>query len=229
MLTRIHRQLRRVLCPPLHSPDVKVAYEFLGNSYGGWPLLGSTPANSLIFSFGVGQDISFDLAAVQKFLCRVHAFDPTPKSREWIARQQLPADLVFHPVGIAAYDGQAEFYAPQQDGHVSFSISPSRGAAARPPVIANVMRLQTIIDQLGLGYPDILKMDIEGFEYDVVKDMILGRIRPSQLLIEFHHGMYGISNEKTIYAVRLILQSNYRLFFVSETGREYGFLKVANN
>jgi len=34
---------------------------------------------------------------------------------------------------------------------------------------------------------DLLKMDIEGAEYDVLADMISQRIPVKQLLVEFHH------------------------------------------
>lgn len=34
---------------------------------------------------------------------------------------------------------------------------------------------------------DILKIDIEGSEYDVIEDLINSKIRPKELLNEFHH------------------------------------------
>ena len=47
--------------------------------------------------------------------------------------------------------------------------------------------------------------------------------RPSQLCIEFHHGMHGFTDDDTRRAVALLKAAGYVLFYVSETGREYGF------
>lgn len=55
---------------------------FLGTRYGGFHL----PTNcalrddSIVYNFGVGEDISFDVALVENFGCKVHLFDPTPRA-----------------------------------------------------------------------------------------------------------------------------------------------------
>jgi len=36
-------------------------------------------ATAVVYSLGIGEDISFDLALIEKYGARVHAFDPTPK------------------------------------------------------------------------------------------------------------------------------------------------------
>ena len=45
---------------------------------------------SVIYSFGIGYDISFDLSIITKFNVPVHAFDPTPRSIQWLRDQKLP-------------------------------------------------------------------------------------------------------------------------------------------
>lgn len=40
--------------------------------------------NSVIYSFGTGRDLSFDLALIDRHGARVHAFDPTPASVQWV-------------------------------------------------------------------------------------------------------------------------------------------------
>jgi FkbM family methyltransferase len=204
---------------------VNLPFDFLGTKYGGWPLLASTPRGAVVYSFGIGEDISFDLGAIERFGCLVHGFDPTPRSLAWVRRQTLPEQFAFHPIGIAAEDGEAEFFAPAIDGHVSFSASPSSPAVGKP-IKAPVMRLETILSRFNHRAPAILKMDIEGFEYGVIDDILAGSLRPSQLLVEFHHGMYdGIGKEKTIAAVDALRNAGYRIFYVSDAGREYGFCR----
>ena len=72
-----------------------------------------------MYSVGIGEDISFDLALMAQFNCRVFAFDPTPKSLEWLKRQELPEGFQSFAVGLADYDGQAELFAPPNSEHVS--------------------------------------------------------------------------------------------------------------
>lgn len=225
MLNVLKQTARRLLRPPLHRPEVKPAYDVLGTEYGGWPLLRKeTSRGALIYSFGIGEDISFDLAAIAKYGCRVRGFDPTPKSMTWLQAQSLPADFTFHPVGIGNHDGEANFFAPVEEGHVSFSASPNPTATQGEPILAKVMRLQSIVASNGGEPPVILKMDIEGFEYDVIFDILDGLIRPQQFLVEFHHGMYGIPSARTIEAVQLLRGAGYKLFYVSSGGHEYAFV-----
>jgi len=216
---------RRVLRPPLHGPEVRLAHDFLGTDYGGWPLLSEyTPPGPLIFSFGVGEDISFDLAAIDRFSATVHAFDPTPRSLAWIRQQRLPERFHFHPIGIAAEDGSAEFFAPTRDVNVSYSASPNKGSDPALAVRAPVKRLSTILAELGTPTPDVLKMDIEGFEYDVLPDILSSGLRPPQILVEFHHRMYGYPNNRTEDAVNRLRKAGYLLYFVSESTHEYAFV-----
>lgn len=225
MLRQLKALARSVLRPPLHAAEVALPHTVLGTEYGGWPLLDTlTPKSPLIYAFGVGEDISFDLAAIERYDARVIAFDPTPRCGAWIARQSLPSNFSFQPIGLADTDGEAQFFAPEESEHVSFSSQPAKASDPALAVTAPVKRLSTIIDELGTGVPDVLKMDIEGFEYGVLTDMIASGLRPGQLLVEFHHRMYDISNERTQTAVKALQDAGYRLFFVSSGGHEYGFV-----
>lgn len=225
MLRTLKALGRRIVRPPLHRPEVQVDYDVLGTDYGGWPLLRTlTPQAPLIYSFGIGEDISFDLAAVERHDAILHAFDPTPRCLAWIAAQSLPETFHFHPIGLSDSDGEARFFAPSKQQNVSFSAAPADESDPRLAVSAPVKRLATILAELGTPCPDILKMDIEGFEYAVLEDLIGSGIIPSQLLIEFHHRMYGIANARTLAAVDRLRAVGYRIFYVSQSGHEYGFV-----
>jgi FkbM family methyltransferase len=225
MLKQLKSIVRKIVRPPLHKADVHVSYQVLGTEYGGWPLISDlTPRSALIYSFGIGEDISFDLAAIARYDAFVHAFDPTPRCLKWIERQDLPARFQFHPIGISGMDGEVDFFAPQQSEHVSFSAQPAKYSDRLLAVKAPVRRLQTIMDSLGTAIPDVLKMDVEGFEYEVLDDLLSSAVRPMQLLIEFHHYMYGISTKRTQQAVRDLQRAGYEIFYVSDGGHEYGFV-----
>ena len=48
---------------------------------------------SVVYSFGIGDNIAWELAMIEHFGCHVHAFDPTPRSLAWLRQQSLPQQL----------------------------------------------------------------------------------------------------------------------------------------
>jgi FkbM family methyltransferase len=180
--------------------------------------------DSIVYSVGIGTDISFDLALIERYGVTVHAFDPTPKSIAWLRTQQLPARFNWRQVGLAAYDGQASFFPPDNPAFISHTILP-RATAGDRAIQVDVRRLSTLMCDLGHDRLDALKMDIEGAEYDVVDDILTSGVSIKQLLIEFHHRFPDISIDRTRQAVTRLNASGYRIFFVSDTGEEYGFIR----
>jgi FkbM family methyltransferase len=57
-----------------------------GTKYGGFYLPEdiSMPKNPVIYSFGVGEDITFDVFLANKFNSKIHLFDPTPRAKEHV-------------------------------------------------------------------------------------------------------------------------------------------------
>lgn len=204
-----------------------MAFDLMGNAHCAWPLLrDATRHGSLMYSFGIGEDISFDLAAIARYSCLVHGFDPTPRSIAWLSGQDTPPGFHFHPVGIGDRDDQVTFFPPANSEFVSYSAEKAGGPDDAAAVKADVRRLQSLVAMLATPTPDILKMDIEGYEYRVIDDIIAGPIRPAQLLVEFHHGNYNIAADQTRLAVAKLQANNYKIFYVSADGRDYGFALV---
>jgi FkbM family methyltransferase len=220
----LHRALSRWRGTLIHWPDYRRADALrLGSSYGGWTVIPELiDRNSVVYSVGVGSDITFDLALIARFGCAVHAFDPTPMARDWIARQSTPPEFHFHPLGLANEDETVGFVAPRREGWDSFSL-PAAGSDA-PLTLCPVRRLETLVADLGHQQIDVLKMDIEGFEFGVIDDVLAGPIRPGQWLIEFHHTMMHFLPDQTRRAVGQLIAAGYRLFSVSNVGHEYSFV-----
>lgn len=213
--------LRRAAGLILHKPDIKIEAETIGSDYGAHTIpTGVLTPSSIIYSFGIGNDVSFDLGVIGRYGCTVHGFDPTPRSVAWVAGNVSEPRFVFHQLGIGAVDGEDSFEPPKQETHVSYFPTTGTAGAYR----FKVNRLATIMKDLGHGGLDVLKMDVEGFEYAVLADMIASKVRPRTIAVEFHHRMYGIAEAETIAAVRDLRRNGYRLFHVSDTGREYSFI-----
>src|SRR5262249_61484674 len=93
---------------------------------------------------------------------------PTPISAEWLRRQQVDSRFHFHPYGIAARDGVAEFSLPITHG-VSFTML--TGVPSKRTAHGEVYRLATILEKLGHKHIHLLKLDIEGAEYEVIPQL----------------------------------------------------------
>ena len=94
-----------------------------GSDYGGWDIVDQEiNKDSVVYSFGVGEDASFDLSIIDSYGLTVHAFDPTPKSIQWVKSNQFPDNFVMHEYGIADFDGVVSFNPPENPDHVSHTI-----------------------------------------------------------------------------------------------------------
>jgi len=202
-------------------PDCKkVKYEIHGSDYGGWPAVDDVfELNPVVYSFGVGDDITYDLSIIKKYSLNVYAFDPTPKSCEWIEKQSIPDELHFYNYGISDYDGEENFIAPENDSFVSYSaVKSGEGISLK------VKKLSTVMKELNHNTVDVLKMDIEGGEYKVVDDFINENIKPKILLIEFHHRFPEVGLNKTKDTIAFLKSQGYCIFYVSANGEEVGFI-----
>ena len=201
-----------------------------GNRFADWTFLpGLIDKDSVIYSFGVGEDLSFDLQLIKHFQLHVHAFDPSPGSIDWIRKQEdLPAEVHFYPYGLAGKDGNLTFSEPVEPGVHSLRISqPELQSIAGPKVhILPVHRLPTILEKLGHTQIDILKMDIEGAEYEVIEDIIASPVPIIQVLIEFHHRFENIGVQRTKQAISRMNEAGYMIFNVSASGEEISFIKT---
>ena len=202
-----------------------------GNRFAEWTFCpDSLHEDSVIYSFGVGSDISWDLQLINHFNLHIHAFDPSPGSVAWIRDQDLPEEFHFYPYGVAATDGEISFAEPAEPGiHSLFATNPedNAGKGLKQHVLP-VHRLGSILNQLGHSKIDILKMDIEGAEYEVIDDIIALQEPVSQVLIEFHHRFSHIGTERTRQAISKLNRAGYRIFHVSATGEEFSFMKTAS-
>ena len=66
--------------------DCPTCLSRIGSAYGGWFYFPNdvSSENAVIYSFGLGQDLSWDLAMLHRHDCDIWGFDSTPKSlRYW--------------------------------------------------------------------------------------------------------------------------------------------------
>ena len=184
---------------------------------------------SIVYSLGVGEDIAFYLFVIERYGVEVHAFDPTPSSIEMISTADLPNRFHFHPWAITAKDGTLNFYPRvKKDGSKSdimFTMI-AEDASSEDAIEVPAFCLSSALTRLGHSRIDVLKMDIEGAEYEVLEGLLASPIKPNQLLIEFHHRFPAIGIEKTADMIGRLQKAGYKIFAISETGREVSFLQA---
>jgi FkbM family methyltransferase len=195
----------------------------LGNDGARWSIHPTgLSKDSVVYSCGVGEDISFDLELIRRFGVTVHAFDPTPRTVQWLRTQAVPKQFIFHEYGIADRDGCTRFFPPEDPSHVSHSMV--RRKTVTGDIEVPVYRLTTIMNMLGHISIDVLKMDVEGVEYAVLRDVLKSGVCVRQLLVEFHHRWPEIGVSQTREAIRELNRAGYRIFDISPKGEEYSFL-----
>ena len=188
-------------------PDRDLPLVRIGTPYGGWYCCASllTPQSTAVCC-GAGEDVSFDVALNAKWGMRIICVDPTPRSIRHVTsllaagregRQTLiesgplhyemtgfsEANFTFVARAVWSKDGTLELFAPKDPAHVSYSAVNLQGTADRIQVRSS--SLESILKEFGVARLSLLKLDIEGAEYEVLRAMLAAGVLPEQLLIEF--------------------------------------------
>lgn len=164
----------------------------MGDKDSGW-MMHVSPTPQVCYCAGVGQGISFEMELAKMSSRPVLVFDPSPTGIATI-KSIHAENLEFFPVGMAAVAGVVEFSEPVDSGEGSYSVA--RDGIRK--VSFECWDLPTIMRKKGDLSIDLLKMDIEGFEYDIVDRMLRERIPVRQLLVEFHPWLRPGRTWKTI-------------------------------
>ena len=170
------------------NPFVKPKLETVGTEYGGWTYdVSKLTADSIVYSIGLGMDTSWDEGIMAKHGLQVWGCDPTPKSLKYVeSRKELQTDR-FHLIaeGLSTTKHKATFTLPANPEHVSMREGDHTNLGGKVEVQVNT--LENWMETNGQTHMDIVKMDIEGAEYDVIEDWIARDFFPmDQLLVEWH-------------------------------------------
>lgn len=219
------QRLRRSLGRRWREYRLPRGYIRLGTKYGGWWVdRGLISADPLVVDCGLGRDISFDVEFLARFGGTVIGVDPNPESLDW-CRAHCPPEMQLQDRAFWTAPGRTlTFYLPRPsellprgaDG-VSGSLHDSHayvsGGSTRRVLTTD---LAEILENAGREECDVLKLDIEGAEYEVLAGLAtrgwLSRCR--QLLVEFHHGVTHHVLADTQAAVAGVLSAGFHLAHV---------------
>ena len=185
--------------------------EKMGTNYGGWyvPLNMDLNENSIIYSGGVGEDMSFDLLMQQKYNSTIYLIDPTKRARKHFIEVKLyysnkklftggiqqdyysciqslnPNFDKFQYVNIGLWDKKEtlKFYKQNNENYVSQSLV--ENMFGKNYDLVPVDSIKNIMEKHGHKHIDLLKLDIEGAEIKTINQMLDDKIYPTYVLIEF--------------------------------------------
>ncbi len=226
--------LNRLLDQPVLS------HQKIGTGYGGWFVPNGLLNNqSLCYGVGAGEDISFEIELINRYGCEVHCFDPTPRAQRHVDQLHrntingIPtsindtadvcykvdpgclARLHFHAIGLWSQDQSMRFYAPADPAHVSHSILNLQHTIEY--FEADCRTLRTVMQTLGHSNVSLLKLDVEGAEYEILASLVDGRIRPAVLCVEFDEGYNPLDDgymQRILNMVTRVKACGYRLTYV---------------
>lgn len=210
-------------------------YRRLGTTYGGWWIdRAALSREPLLIDCGLGMDISFPTEFLREFGGRAIGVEPSPESLAY-CRPRLPAGMTVLERAFAREAGQhLTFYLPRAREHlpagadgISGSLVDSHayvGGGEKLPVTTTA--LGEVLAGAARDECDVLKLDIEGAEYEVLNDLCArGEIRRvRQLLVEFHHRATHHTDAETDATVAAVERAGFRLMHVE--GRNYIFRRA---
>ena len=179
-------------------------------------------AQSVIYSAGVGDEISFERELVKRFGCNVVLLDPSPMG---VRTMELPENQIpqfkFFPAALAGHTGKLKVALRPNEAEPWFVRND--GAATESFEIPCV-DLQSLMKQNGHTHIDLLKLDIEGSEYDVIDNLLDRGIPVRQVCADFDYGYVpGVRRSQAIRSIVKMAARGYRL--LHQDGSNHLFMR----
>ena len=168
---------------------------------------------SAVISAGAGHDISFELALIRRFGCRVILLDPSPTGMATMAlpENQHP-NLLFVPAALVGCDRKITLHPPANPEEGSYSSVV--GTKTGPTV--DGLSLRTLMKKHGIGQIDLLKIDIEGAEYEVMDSVLRHKLPIPQICVEYHNKVLpGIRTSSTARSLLQFWVGGWRILHKS--------------
>jgi FkbM family methyltransferase len=165
-------------------------------NYGGWML----PADLIepgwvCYSIGAGGDIRFDLDLIERYGVTVRAIEPVAKYVQ-LAIKDAGGDPRFsiEQVALAASDGPVRMQVTHDPD--SESVSPAGLYDSSTFIEVPGRTLASLMAERGDTKVELLKIDVEGGEYDLLPTLDLQALGVKVFAVQLHHtGSVGRAKE----------------------------------
>jgi FkbM family methyltransferase len=189
-----------------------------GNHYGGYYVdLDSINTNDTILDLGVGEDYSFSEFLHLYRDVKVIAVDPTIKALRYNQDKKLNYVTFINKAVYTLDDKDLVLYKNNNPNHVSDSINPDMKSVGSETYTVKTISLKGLIRKY---QPSLIKLDIEGAEYDIYKDCL----GVQQICMETHDYNTNRDNQRDVALINFFTSHNYDIFY--SNGRNiYSFIR----
>lgn len=194
--------------------------KYLGTEYGGWDIdIESINNGDTIIDAGLGEDISF-LEDLKKYRdVNIIGIDPTEKSHIFLKDRKIENFNLIKKAIAPSGINWVRMNKNKNPNHVSESYFNDHGSV--DPNLSYNAECISFTEIISKFSPSLIKMDIEGAEYEVLSECI----GIKQICVEFHH--HCMSNKKiedTEQCIKKMEQNGYKIIS-SRNGIEFTLLK----
>lgn len=157
-------------------------------------------ANSTIIDVGCSHEADLSVFLIDTFGLNAYGVDPTRKHSPSLTSLSAKKNGHFHyfQLAVCSTDGSVTFHESRENE--SGSIRSDHTNVANDTITSYTVEAvtpTTLISRVGAPEIDLLKLDIEGAEYDLLQGIDLKSLRPCrQIFVEFHHHAVDAYSEK---------------------------------
>lgn len=215
------------------EPTVEVTHdvslEYHGSQgYGGWAVpVEVVEQGKCVVDVGLGDNVEFSESLMRCYNYTVHGFDPTPKALAHLSGKCDPR-FVTHPCAVGGENQKRSFFLPNNTAHVSGSLYEEAHLGGET-IEVEVLDMKEVFGRIGRCYIDILKVDIEGAEYDLIASSAFEECSANVgvFCVEFHHRWARFGRRATEEAVKKLTELGFVCVWASpETNEEFTFMNV---
>jgi FkbM family methyltransferase len=159
----------------------------LGSRYGGWKIPDGAVAEAQIcYCIGAGGDVSFDLDLIRRYGAVVRAVDPV-EAYAVAAMEQGAGEPRFsvRQAALTTRDGPVRMQLHHEPG--SKSLSAAGLYDTDDWIEVDGRTLSSLMREFGDDHIDLLKLDVEGSEYELVPTLDLVGLGVKVFSIQLHH------------------------------------------
>lgn len=148
-------------------------------------------SDAVVVDAGCSYEADFSVCLITRHNVRAFGVDPTHKHGEALRalEKRYPGRFTHLPCAIAATDGTLTFHESRVNESGSlFTDHVNVVHDETTSYDVEAVTLGTLLKRMGVQSVDILKLDLEGAEYDLLDRTTAEELKPfKQLFIEFHH------------------------------------------
>ncbi|SEA92472.1 methyltransferase, FkbM family [Prevotella sp. tc2-28] len=227
----VYRKLISYIIRRAHRWEKLYPISRYGNDYGGFFIfdnqLKQKKGNVIVYSFGIGEDLSFSDSIISSMVPEIYAYDPTPKAIDFVNKHKLSNNPHFHffPYGLSDKDEKVKFYLPSDDFPDISGSAEYYDGLKKVGIDVQMHCLNTIFKKNGHSHVDILKMDIEGTEFKVIENLKKCDADIDQICVEVHHRFFK-NGERLFFKLLITMYiRGYILISISDDIQELTFVK----